>query len=278
MRVEAFFLSMDGERRGRRFCLFHPPLGGSPRASFVYVHPFAEEMNKSRRMAALQARALSRAGCAVLQIDLLGCGDSSGDFGDATWNDWVEDVAEAARWLRCRAPAPLWLWGLRAGCLVAAEAAQRLDAACNFMFWQAPSAGNSVLQQFLRLKMAGDLLDGKNRGAMERAREQLATGVAIDIAGYRLAPGLAGGLDAARLAPPVRSARLEWLDVSARAEPALSPAAQRCTAAWREAGWTLRSQVVCGLAFWQTSEIEEAPGLIHASTHAWADPAQTCAA
>ena len=66
----------------------------------VYIHPFAEEMNKARRMAALQSRALAAAGFDVLQIDLLGCGDSSGDFGDATWNDWVNDVVHGCRWLR----------------------------------------------------------------------------------------------------------------------------------------------------------------------------------
>ncbi|MCK7493610.1 MAG: alpha/beta hydrolase [Comamonadaceae bacterium] len=76
-------------------------------------------MNKSRRMAALQSRALAAAGFAVLRVDLLGCGDSAGDFGDATWPRWVDDVVAAARWLRRQHPdaadAPLWLWGLRAG-------------------------------------------------------------------------------------------------------------------------------------------------------------------
>lgn len=47
------------------------------RGSIVYIHPFAEEMNKSRRMAALQARALTLAGFAVLQLDLIGCGDEA---------------------------------------------------------------------------------------------------------------------------------------------------------------------------------------------------------
>ena len=44
------------------------------------VKAWAEEMNKARRMAALQARLLAENGYAVLQIDLHGCGDSSGDL------------------------------------------------------------------------------------------------------------------------------------------------------------------------------------------------------
>ena len=97
MQAEAFFLPADP---GQRFCLLHPAQGGIERGLVVYAHPFAEEMNKSRRMAAQQARALSAAGFTVLQIDLLGCGDSSGDFGDATWQGWVDDVVAACRWLR----------------------------------------------------------------------------------------------------------------------------------------------------------------------------------
>ena len=102
----------------------------------IYLHPFAEEMNKSRRMAALQSRALAAAGYDVLQIDLLGCGDSSGDFSDATWQGWKDDVVLAYNWLRTQSNAPLTLWGLRAGCLLAANAAGDLPESRNFIFWQ----------------------------------------------------------------------------------------------------------------------------------------------
>ena len=88
---EPFFLPAA---HGERFCIFHLPVGAA-RGGIVYLHPFAEEMNKSRRMAALQSRMLAARGFAVLQIDLFGCGDSSGDFGDARWEIWRQDVALA---------------------------------------------------------------------------------------------------------------------------------------------------------------------------------------
>src|SRR5438105_15187960 len=121
VRPEVFFLPRSV---GKRLCIYHPP-AGQVRGALVYVHPLAEEMNKSRRMAALQSRALAEAGYAVLQIDLLGCGDSSGDFSDATWQAWVSDVVQACHWVHARARAPLWLWGVRVGCLVIAEAARQ---------------------------------------------------------------------------------------------------------------------------------------------------------
>jgi alpha/beta superfamily hydrolase len=74
-----FFL--DGPA-GNLFCLHFPRStpGGARRCALV-LPPFAEELNKSRRMGALAARALQRAGHDVLLIDLYGTGDSAGDFG-----------------------------------------------------------------------------------------------------------------------------------------------------------------------------------------------------
>ncbi|HZF80788.1 MAG TPA: hydrolase 2, exosortase A system-associated, partial [Rubrivivax sp.] len=113
-------------------------------------------MNKSRRMAALQARALAAAGFDVLQMDLLGCGDSSGDFGDASWAAWVDDVVVAGQWLHRQCGSPPALWALRAGCLLATAAAAQIGTG-RFIFWQPPVAGKPLVQQFLRLRMAAQL-------------------------------------------------------------------------------------------------------------------------
>ena len=214
MQPKAFFLPAELAEGGQRFCLFYPAEcgqnGGAIRGLVLYVHPFAEEMNKARRMAALQARALAQVGYSVLQIDLSGCGDSSGDFGDATWQSWVSDVVQGCHWLRSQSNiqsaasdnVPLWLWGLRAGCLLAVEASGQLVEACNFLFWQPPSSGKPLLQQFLRLKVAGDMLGGQSKGVMESMRQQLAAGSPVEIAGYMLSSGLAMGLEQAALVPP----------------------------------------------------------------------------
>lgn len=276
MQPEAFFLPVGD---GQRFCLLHPAQGAEVRGLVLYIHPFAEEMNKARRMAALQARALAQAGYTVLHVDLLGCGDSSGDFGDASWQHWVSDVVQGCHWLRSNtnlhgaaaAPLPLWLWGLRAGCLLVVDAAKQLDEACNFLFWQPPAAGKTLLQQFLRLKVAGDMLGGQSKGVMDTMRQQLASGLPVEIAGYLLAPGLATGLEHATLAPPTRkpeTQRLEWFELSTREDASLSPVSTQAIAQWQQAGYSVGSHIVRGPAFWQTAEIEDAPALIAATTAA----------
>ena len=282
MQPEVFFLPAAS---GQRFCLHYPAQGPFILGLVLYIHPFAEEMNKARRMASLQARALAQAGYAVLQIDLLGCGDSSGDLQDASWQSWVNDVVQGCHWLRSRThtsgagpdPVPLWLWGLRAGCLLAVAAADQLNEACHFVFWQAPATGKPLLQQFMRLKVAGDMLGGQAKGVMERLHQQLARGASLEIAGYTLTPVLANGLAQTVLAPPADRGpmqRLEWFELSTQEGALMSPASYNMIAQWQQAGFEVRSHRVRGPAFWKTAEIEEAPALIEATVAALSNAVQ----
>lgn len=275
--VAAVFETLGSPPHPARYCVWSEPATSAPTALIVYVHPFGEEMNKSRRMAALQSRAFACVGAAVLQVDLLGCGDSAGDTGDATWAAWVDDVVAAARsvvgrfqskWPGRDVP-PLWLWGLRAGCLLAAEAAQRLATPCHFLFWQPALAGKSVLQQFLRLQSMGAAIGKTGASAKESARTALAAGRSANVAGYTLHPALASGFERARLTPAAHPGHVLWMDVSTTATTEIPPAAQAARAAWEDAGHELRAVAVIGPSFWQTTDIEEAPALISATLAGW---------
>jgi exosortase A-associated hydrolase 2 len=266
---EALFLQSSEAAGGRRFAIHHAPRGPA-RAAVVHLHAFAEEMNKSRRMVALASRALAEAGCAVLQVDLAGCGDSSGEFSEATWDGWCTDALDAARWLTERHAAPLWLWGHRAGCLLAAQAARRMAAPCHLLFWQPSVNGKAVLQQFLRLKAAAQMQSGSGSGAVQALKQALAEGQAVEIAGYELGAAVANGLEQASLEPPPGrdDARLAWLEVTQRDPAALLPASVPALAKWRAAGWEASDQVLAGPSFWQTVEVEEAPALVDATVAA----------
>ena len=269
----AFFL--DAPHGGQRFCLFHTPQPGTTvRGRVLFCHPFAEELNTTRRTVARQARAMADAGFAVLQIDLLGCGDSSGNFADATWPAWLADLQLAHAWLSDQqlATGPLWLWGMRAGALLASELAATLPEPANLLFWQPFASGQQQLQQFLRLHSAGQWLAGdKTDGAKkpDTPAQQLAQGQRVHIAGYPLSPLLAQGLASAKLQPPAQQppGRLVWLELGhqAASTPALSPATEKQIADWRQAGWQVTEKTVVTPAFWQTVDAEAAPELIPAT-------------
>ncbi|MCU7375649.1 hydrolase 2, exosortase A system-associated [Paucibacter sp. O1-1] len=266
--MQAFYIDRPPDG-GQRFCIYHPAQGGRARGQILHLHPFAEELNKTRRMSALQARAFAAAGFDVLLIDLLGCGDSSGDFGDASWQAWIDDGLAGIEWLRHQTDAPLCLWGLRAGSLLAVELARRLSEPVDLLLVQAPASGKVLLQQFLRLKLAAGLMDGDNKGLMTALRQSLAAGDTVEIAGYRLSAVLAQGLEAATMLPPVScegAPRLAWLELSSQPGAELTPVATQTLARWQQAGYRVDARCVLGPAFWQTSEIEIAPQLIEAGT------------
>lgn len=264
---EAFFAAPPSG--GQRLCLHTMPRG-PVRGAILQVHAFGEEMNKMRRMSALAARALAANGFEVMQIDLQGCGDSSGDFGDCSWSGWLSDVAWAADWLRRRQPAPLWLWGQRAGALVASAATGLIDGPCELLLWNPVLQGKAVMQQLVRLKAAGEWASGEGKAVTSWVKAELGAGRAVDIAGYTISPGLAHALEAAVAAPPTRpGGRVAWLEVAGReGEPTLSPAAQVQIPRWQAAGHQVHARAVSGPTFWQTAEIEEAPALVDATVEA----------
>lgn len=272
--AEAFFIEAGN---GSRFCMFHPPRGQC-RGALVYLHPFAEEMNRSRRMAALAARALAASGIGVLQIDLLGCGDSTGDFADASWQAWKEDVLLARDWIHTRLGCPVGLWGLRLGALLALDCAREAPELFDrLLLWQPVTSGSAYLTQFLRLRLAGDLVqDDGPRTSTSSLRDELRAGVALEIAGYTLSPELAlaiDSLDTAALAP---QQPVHWFEIIAAPGRTPSPASSRVVEGWRAAGADIDMELVCGQPFWATQEIAESAELVAATVEAMREAAHAC--
>lgn len=267
--AEPFFLDASP---GKRFCLYHPPAENiSANQALIYLHPFAEEMNKSRRMAALQARAFAAAGLGVLQIDLYGCGDSEGDFGEAAWEIWKGDVACARQWLIRKGFESVHFWGLRLGALLALDYAANEEAGIDpakFVLWQPVVNGKSFLTQFLRLKLVSGLMadDAAKVSGVQIFREKLAAGESLEIAGYMLSPAMAAAIDALRLSQLiVRNSGIYWFEITPDTGRGLSPAGVAVVETWNRSG--VRPEVMCipGLPFWATQEISECPELLTAT-------------
>ena len=262
--IEPFFLA--GEH-GALFCIYLSPSGTVPKATILYLHPFAEEMHKSRRMAALQARHLAANGYAVLQVDLTGCGDSAGDFGDANWVTWRDDARRAHAWLTDKAPGPVLLWGLRSGAALAAEMAGELSGVARLLLWQPVMNGEQFLTQFLRIKLASEMLsEGQSQSGTAELIAKLKAGESIEVGGYMLGSGMATALQTLKLTNLVPSCPVEWFEVgNTRDGGMLSPASQGAVDTWRAAGVSVRAHAIQGEPFWITQEITECPELVIAT-------------
>ena len=255
-----FFLSTP---RGKRFCLYHAP---SPECAaseaILYVHPFGEEMNMSRRMAALQARAFAEAGYGVLQIDLFGCGDSDGELRDADWTTWKDDLVAATQWLRAQGATVVTLWGLRLGATLVLDAiCSKSIAASHCILWHPVVTGKTFMTQFLRLALAASM--GDEHGGKQNPRDAAARGDIVEIGGYELPPALIAGIDRMDFTGmrdvPIP---LHWFELVPDDQTMVPAARMHIAHAWAERNVDIRLHAVTGPAFWATKEVAECPRLV----------------
>lgn len=265
--MQALFL--DGPA-GPLFAVHHAACAQRSGAlGLVYLPPFAEEMNRSRRMAALQARRLAARGIDVLLLDPFGTGDSAGDFSDARWEIWREDVKAAVAWLGRRCGGRVGLWGLRLGALLAAEvAAGASGSVVRVLLWQPVLSGDRFLTQFLRLRVAAGMGKGGNPERAKDLRARLQSGEVLEVAGYNLAPALAEAIASRRLGAALErlaGVRLNLLEIGASEDRALAPATRQLVESLGGRDLDLQARAVGGDPFWALQEITLAPALLEAT-------------
>lgn len=258
--IEPRFLDSSGKKL---FVLRFRPHHESGEA-VVFCPPFAEEMNKSRRMMSVAARRFAANGTTVLIVDLLGTGDSGGGFCDARWDIWRDDIAAALSWLNAGRKYAITLCGIRLGAALALEVAALPECSVEkLVMWQPVISGSTFMTQFLRLKVAAQL--GESSAITTDDLRKLAShGSTLEIGGYELAPELIAAIDEVdmrdtRLLPSVA---VHWFEVvsESRRQPGLL--SRKLTATWTENGVAVKSEVVVGDPFWTTAELSMAPELI----------------
>ena len=235
---------------GPLFAIYHPPADvGTARRDVLYVHPLGEETNISRRQIARQARRLATNGWGVLLLDLYGCGDSSGEFRDARWDIWRQDLALGQQWLRASGATTSTLWGIGLGALLALEhAVARPGCADGLVLWHPVASGEQAITRFLSLGLAAEGLSGTSvhRRTVQDVHACLRAGTAVEVAGYELSPGLVRALDSVHLAPLGMRATvpIHWVDaVRSPGDPANSWSL-RTIEHWRGAGVAVHTHTV----------------------------------
>lgn len=266
--LEPFFLEGSA---GRLFCVYHGPAGGTaPVTGVLLAPPFAEEMNKVRRQATLQARAFAALGYGVLIVDLYGTGDSEGAFADARWDIWCDDLRRGADWLTRRGASSLLLWGIRSGALLATDLLTCLpQRVAGLLLWQPVVSGRGHIKQFLRLRVAADMIAGAGAGAGSTSAilSELEQGICVEVAGYELHPDLVAAMTACELgeADTTVLPQVAWLETVASEGRPILPASRRVIETWQAAGIAVVADTAVGESFWSTPEIAVVPALIDQS-------------
>jgi exosortase A-associated hydrolase 2 len=255
-------------RAGNLFALYHrPPDAAGCRGGVLYVHPFADEMNHTRRAAALLARALAGRGWGVLQVDLFGCGDSDGDFRDARWETWVDDLTTAFGWLQERVGDRVGLVGVRLGGLLALDFASRARRNTDrVLLWHPVVNGQEMMTDFLRLKILSDAMGGRGgeSATTRELRKRVYSGEPIEVLGYEIMPNLGQAIAAIHIAPLglTVATQIRWVEVVSTVGDPGRALAQSTVRAWQAARGEATLHLVNGRPFWSSPRIHDSPDMI----------------
>jgi len=255
---------------GRIFAVHHAP--ASPRGHVLFVPPFNEEMNRCRSMMTLQAESLFRCGFGTLVVDLFGTGDSDGDYVDARWELWLDNVTRAFRHIRTLGSC-VSVIGIRLGAVLAAEwldnTRDDYESPRGFVAWQPIVDGKQYFTQFLRMRIAAAMeRQGGPKETTATLRATLAGGTPIEVGGYEIHPSLASAIERRSMddtCPPAEC-RVAWMEQRVPGIDGPAPASVRVMAAWKSRGVEIEEASFDGQAFWQLHERAVAEDLVARTT------------
>jgi pimeloyl-ACP methyl ester carboxylesterase len=172
-------------RRGLRlFGMFHKPDTRQRATGAVFCHPIGDDKTFSYRAYVEFARALVAAGYAVLRYDSGGCGDSEGEFVDATVDTLRDDALDAIAELRLHAGIEnVALIGCRFGATVAALAAASDPGISATALVSPVISGSAYRDKLLRAHQMSALTQGRPGGTLESLLKDIAAGGAVEIDG-----------------------------------------------------------------------------------------------
>lgn len=116
------FTNEQGEKLAARLEM---PVNQHPHTYAIFAHCFT--CNKNLTAVRNISRALSIAGFAVLRFDFTGLGESEGDFADTNFSSNIQDLEQAANFLKENYQAPGLMIGHSLGGAAVIRAAKKLD-------------------------------------------------------------------------------------------------------------------------------------------------------
>lgn len=243
---------------------------GRPRAHAVFVPAFGDEMNQMRRMVRLAGEALAGRGVAGCTFDLLGTGDSSADFSEATVERWLSDCRMAIARTGAAIGSPLVLIGCRLGAALAAQASRQLELeVASVIGWAPVLQGRAQLSAMLR---AANIARMQRPGAAgEDPKASWAAGRVAVLGGYPVSAALAAqieALDAGAAPHATRSALFELRVPVGDGAVQPSEALVKRAAAWTAQGVPTTARAIAGAAFWNVADLVDVPELVDATVDA----------
>jgi len=164
--------------------MLHIPAGRTREPGVVLCNAFGDERKSSCLAMTRVARALAEGGWPAVRFDYRGCGESPGEFVDATLSSRLQDVRAAVELIQNRAGVQsVCLLGLRLGGTIAARVAADLHSCSTLALIEPVRDGCAYFDGLLRRRLVRRMLT-TGHGAVEGGD----TAELVDLDGYAMRP------------------------------------------------------------------------------------------
>ena len=184
------FLFLPTNKNSHIFLAQYSPKVSSasePRKAVIFIPPFGEEMNRSKRMYILCARLLANNGCYSFCFDLSGTGDSEGAWGDFDYPDWLENLKDVIEYVQAKNFQKITFVSLRFGALIALDALSNVDVPIEkCIFWDPVDNGEVYMRQLIRMKIAASMAEHSIKITTKDILEEFNSKGSVEIGGYQI--------------------------------------------------------------------------------------------
>lgn len=184
---KAFFFQHEGKRL---FGIFHTPLNKDNiqhKIGIVMCQPYLIEPLITQRLEVDMARSLAQRGIPVFRFHYRGCGDSEGDFKDATLSSQISDTLRAIEVFAEQACLDsIGLLGIRLGGMVALMATEMEKRIKYLVLCEPIIEPKSYFLELLRTIRLSALANQQKTISTEQMIENLMSSGSVDVLGYPL--------------------------------------------------------------------------------------------
>ena len=161
--------------------MLHLPAGGQAGTPAIFCNAFGDERKSSCLAMVRLARRLAAEGTPVVRFDYWGCGDSPGDFVDATVSTRLGDISSAVRFALAQTGERVFrLLGLRLGAALAALAAEGLEGCAGLALVAPVADAAAYLRGLSRRKLLRRMISAGRGPGADEGRE------IVDLDGYAI--------------------------------------------------------------------------------------------
>ena len=177
----ADYLEMGQEQL---YFVLHPTLLPL-RSRVILAGPFASERPHRYISWVRWARFLASHGYEVMRFDYRGVGESTGQFENFGFRNWLDDLDFCANWLNKHAPsAPLVIHGLGMGALLGQRLFEQ-GTGNALLSWLPPKSAREMLYEQLKIKLANNfILPSNERKTRDQFVADLENGIVVEVEGH----------------------------------------------------------------------------------------------